>query len=134
MADAVSFHFNRSFAGWISLKTDGDALQLYQEWRGLEEGSEYDRVHQTIHVPPERWNAFWQEMDRLDGWRWPYDSLPGGCDGSSFTVSVQHDGRSVQTGWWLGQKWGPLLELCGALERLTMWQFVHVMRRDAAAS
>jgi hypothetical protein len=51
-----------------------------------------------------------------------------GVDGSAFTISLQHGRRSVKAGWWLGPPWYLALQLCRALERPTMWRFVHLMR------
>jgi hypothetical protein len=117
--DAVSFRFDTSFDGSIMIEARSDTGGLIQYGSTCQ--AIYGRrfIQRTMRLPRARRQAFWREIARLGIWQWPHDTMPGGCDGSTFEITLRQGRRAVAAGWWVGRPGRRLVHLCRALDRLT---------------
>ena len=87
----------RSYGVWW----DGDKLVYESFVSGYED-------RQQVAVTPSRaqWARFWRTMDEIDVWSWKNRYEPSGRfepldlvrDGTHWSLSLQHGGRSVESG------------------------------------
>ena len=125
--EGINFHFSASFDGWIFMQARGNTLRVAEYGKSFTAVTGRRSELRTIRLPTARQRAFWREARRLGIWQWPYETLPGGLDGSSFEVELSRGKREVRAGWWGGGPRRPLRLLCAALERLS-GRRIHVRR------
>jgi hypothetical protein len=52
----------------------------------------------TMRPHPRAWASFWRKVDAAGVWDWKPRYLdPGALDGTSWTLTLEHDGRRVQS-------------------------------------
>lgn len=75
--------------GYFWVRSEGDGL-VYRA-----PGEEEVRLVPTAG----EWAAFWATVERLGVWAWEeaYET-PGICDGTHWGVTLEHDGRSLESG------------------------------------
>ena len=67
--------------------------KLLYSWRPLRG----EMASEAIRPEPEQWNAFWQELSRIDVWAWQGDfsdmKVPAG---TSWALEIEHAGQWVE--------------------------------------
>ena len=51
---------------------------------------------ETMQIPPDRWERFWDEIDKIGVWKWKAKYARKNSAGISWELDLTHEGRGVK--------------------------------------
>jgi hypothetical protein len=93
--DQLEFEIGGCFGVSHGLElANGELLYL-----AFEGGSSQPKRQARLNPSPAHWAAFWEAMDQINVWAWRSDySTPDVLDGTSWSLKLQHAGRTMSSG------------------------------------